>query len=954
MNPSDSPDLPLSEEERVMEVHDRYETAWLVGRAPPVEVFIADEGIGVAAEPLRRVLLERLIGLEVDYRRLLGESPMPLEFHDRFPGDPDAVLAAFADSTESFWRPDVIDPPDGESGPVPIGSTVPDPAPDRYQMIRLLGRGSFGKVWLMQDVELGRLVAMKALRSRRGTESNLIIEAQTLSSIVHPNVVQIYDIRKKAGECYIFLQYVEGGSLAESMNQRRGPLGWREAARYIADVGDGLAFIHKRGVGHFDIKPENILWEQAGDRALITDFGVAACTSEPVMRRVGTRPYMAPEAIDFQPEFASDVYSLTATLYHLVTGRVPFLSGSWNDLKREIYHGLPDPDPNWDEKLPKPLMQLIRTGLKYEPRERIKLADLVNGLREILDEFAPRIITENDFAPRVITGSMGFDHNGVPALLVRLVVAAARKSLQDEEIINRLGIDRDVFDQILKEWPVSLRRERLERLCKAADLLPRRSDTFDAFFFGRIPDLTGLASRLSMLTSSGHAGSKPLIDGLEAAIRGPAMGSQWRTIVGPRLAGIEDDRLHKQTLEQIYVIANLIWTPHENDQLIVFDFRTSLWQSIIGPSQSTLDDTKFTHVHYANIVIADLIAKHLADDPEQKPTVTLLEGGVGGANTTCEVLSRMDEAWRKRRGRLPFFLFKGYELHPGFAYYADAMMGGQALTVPETPAHIAANDSRVRTFSSLSNRLRPFEGRLFVEERNMFDGIRDLERQGYYGRFDVFLCSFAFHHVPNTRRLRQYLLHGSPDDPVGKREAFRHDLLNGLRQLRQQEEPGDTRTREGAVTLALTPRCLPDDDLDSFARDLQRGSDFKNGQIVPDWLACLEDRQRMILVAIRKLLRPGGLVAIADPDGFSDFNRRQLARNPEMGIAYFLTSGEMEKLLTDEGFVVVEGPLVLRERRGKFVRDRFEASSARRSSVRYDSDIIDDNRGYVIIARKKH
>lgn len=343
--------------------------------------------------------------------------------------------------------------------------------------------------------------------------------------------------------------------------------------------------------------------------------------------RIGTRDYMAPEAIDGYPELASDVYSLTATVYHLVTGCVPFPAISWDGLKRQIDQGLPDPDPHCVRvQLPESLMQLIHAGLKYEPSKRIELADLVHGLQEILDELAPRIITGSEFTPRVITDSSGLDPDRVPGLLVRLAVVAARKSLQDEEIINRLGIDRDLFDQILGEWPVSLRKGGLERLCKRADLLPRRSDVFDTFFFGSYPDLTGLASRLSMLKSSGHAGSKPLIDCLKAAIGGPRMDYQWRKIMKPRHIGIEDDQLHKQTLEEIYGIANRIWTPTQNDQLIVFDFSTGLWQSIISPSQNAMDDSKLTHVHYANVVLADRLAKHLTDDREQKTTLTLLEG----------------------------------------------------------------------------------------------------------------------------------------------------------------------------------------------------------------------------------------------------------------------------------------------------------------------------------------
>ncbi len=140
-----------------------------------------------------------------------------------------------------------------------------------------------------------------------------------------------------------------------------GPLDWQRAARYVADVGEGLLEVHARGIVHRDVKPANILWDPRRDEALLTDFGVAARLADPAAV-AGSIPYMAPEAFDGRVSPSLDVYSLAATFFHLVTGSAPFPSSRIADLKKEIGRGLPDPDPRCIG-LPEPLERIIRDGL---------------------------------------------------------------------------------------------------------------------------------------------------------------------------------------------------------------------------------------------------------------------------------------------------------------------------------------------------------------------------------------------------------------------------------------------------------------------------------------------------------------------------------------------------------------------------------------------------------------
>ena len=185
-----------------------------------------------------------------------------------------------------------------------------------------------------------------------------------MTQVEHPNVVRVYAWVTVHEHHYLVMQYVSGGSLADLLKSE-GPLDWQRAARYVADVGEGLLEVHARGIVHRDVKPANILWDPRKDEAMLTDFGVAARLADPATV-AGSIPYMAPEAFDGRVSPSLDVYSLAATFFHLVTGSAPFPSPRIADLKEEIGRGLPDPDPRC-AGLPEPLERIIRAGLTADP-----------------------------------------------------------------------------------------------------------------------------------------------------------------------------------------------------------------------------------------------------------------------------------------------------------------------------------------------------------------------------------------------------------------------------------------------------------------------------------------------------------------------------------------------------------------------------------------------------------
>jgi serine/threonine protein kinase len=273
--------------------------------------------------------------------------------------------------------------------PLPSAEPLPDPFPGEYRVRALLGQGSFGRVWLADDLNLGIPVALKTLRFNGPVADAALAldalrqEARTLAAIAHPNIVRVHAWRQAGEEHYVVLQYVAGGSLGDRV-KRDGPLGWQHAARYVADVGEALLHLHARGLVHRDVKPANVLWDLRRDEALLTDFGLAALGGRQPFG-AGSPPFMAPEAFEGQAIPAGDTYSLAATLFALVAGEPPFAGATKAALLANVWAGLPDPDPRC-VALPESLERVVRAGLSARPEVRPPLSEFVTVLRGALNQ----------------------------------------------------------------------------------------------------------------------------------------------------------------------------------------------------------------------------------------------------------------------------------------------------------------------------------------------------------------------------------------------------------------------------------------------------------------------------------------------------------------------------------------------------------------------------------------
>jgi hypothetical protein len=227
------------------------------------------------------------------------------------------------------YRPTVVAPA--------VGHMAPSPAPgrQRFQMIRRLGSGGFGRVWLAHDARLGHVVALKAAHAPDAeTEQRIQREARALGAVRHPNCVRIYDMVPARSDpglsdldgMVIVMGYVEGQSLGDQVRDR-GVLDDIAAARVWVNLAGALDAAHSRGVMHRDVKPGNVVVDPHGVAHLI-DFGIARKTGDATMTQtgfvLGTPDFLAPEiACGERASAASDSWQLAATVSYALTGHPP-------------------------------------------------------------------------------------------------------------------------------------------------------------------------------------------------------------------------------------------------------------------------------------------------------------------------------------------------------------------------------------------------------------------------------------------------------------------------------------------------------------------------------------------------------------------------------------------------------------------------------------------------------
>jgi len=334
--------------------------------------------------------------------------------------------------------------------------TMADEHEAKYEIIRSLGKGGFAWVYLVRNLHLDRLEAIKILNTDLNEDNDVktrfVKEARIAANFSHQNIVMVYevqvrgkwsmfsaseDIRERHREpfTYFSMSFVEGKT-ATDMIKKQTRLDQKTAISIIMDAAAALEYAHQKGVVHRDIKPDNILVDHRGN-GIVMDFGIAKAADQ--TRRtaagtfMGTARYVSPEqAMGKEIDGRSDIYSLGVTLYELATGRVPFSSDQWMTV---LYQHINEPPPapeKFFEDINRDLRGIILKMLEKKPEDRFQTArEVLDALRQVflamggqarhtspMDEIA----TRQDFLKREGTAATDLMSKGIPPVRTKSTV----------------------------------------------------------------------------------------------------------------------------------------------------------------------------------------------------------------------------------------------------------------------------------------------------------------------------------------------------------------------------------------------------------------------------------------------------------------------------------------------------------------------------------------------------
>jgi eukaryotic-like serine/threonine-protein kinase len=255
-----------------------------------------------------------------------------------------------------------------------------------FVLQRLLGQGSAGEVWLADDVNLNRQVALKLPRSLDPEMVGLLFEAKTAASLRHPHIVSVYEVGEEAGQVFIATEYIDGLTLRDFLTAGKPAVS--RTVDLLMRIAQALHYAHQHGVVHRDVKPANILLNKEGE-PYVTDFGIAKrlnaeATISSDGQVIGTARYMSPEQAagrTKETDSRSDVYALGVMLFEMLTGEAPFRGNVRAILDQKVSHDPPSPR-TYDRGLPKDLETICLKCLEREPQKRYQSAlELAEELR---------------------------------------------------------------------------------------------------------------------------------------------------------------------------------------------------------------------------------------------------------------------------------------------------------------------------------------------------------------------------------------------------------------------------------------------------------------------------------------------------------------------------------------------------------------------------------------------
>lgn len=344
-----------------------------------------------------------------------------------------------------------------------------------YRLLSRLGEGGMGVVYRAVQPGANRIVALKVIQSavsaaagpaaRKQAEERFRTEIQAAAQVEHENIVPVYDVGRFGDLMYFAMRLVEGRSLIDMVRDR--PLENRKAAEYILGTARGVAEAHRRGILHRDLKPHNVMVDERTDRPLVADFGLAKLVDgEAQVTRtgeaLGTPSYMPPEQISHAASVdqRGDVYSLGATLYHLLTGRPPFQAANPLGTIRQVLYDEPLPPQRLNSTVDRDLDTICLKCLQKEPARRYQsMSELADDLQRYL-RGEPIVARPIGRAERIVrwarrnplpAGLIGVAALLAAVALTAIIVGYRETSAALAESERNLGLARQAVDELYTE-----------------------------------------------------------------------------------------------------------------------------------------------------------------------------------------------------------------------------------------------------------------------------------------------------------------------------------------------------------------------------------------------------------------------------------------------------------------------------------------------------------------------
>ena len=281
----------------------------------------------------------------------------------------------------------------------------------RYRILRKLGSGGMAEVYLAEDEELGRKVALKMLNERHARDEGFVErfkrEARNAAGLSHPHIVRIYDRGHAEGTYYIAMEYLDGPTLKELL-VRKGPTPPLTAIKFAREILSALAEAHRNEIVHRDIKPHNVI-VGPGWNIKVTDFGIARSGASQMTEAgsiVGTAQYLSPEqARGKTVDQRSDLYSLGIVLYELLTGKVPFTGDAPVEIAMKHLSAVPDPPSKLRPEVSHDLDAVVMRALAKDPDQRYSSAEEMDAdLARVARGLAVSALTEETMT-QILSGA---------------------------------------------------------------------------------------------------------------------------------------------------------------------------------------------------------------------------------------------------------------------------------------------------------------------------------------------------------------------------------------------------------------------------------------------------------------------------------------------------------------------------------------------------------------------